>query len=67
MTILNWNKLLVLGIDSIDNQHKHLVDLANQLDEAVAIGTDHHTLIKIINDLVNYTVLHFQHEEQLMI
>ncbi|MEY3787657.1 MAG: hypothetical protein RLZ75_1864 [Pseudomonadota bacterium] len=67
MTILNWNKLFVLGIESIDNQHKYLVDLANQLDEAVAIGTDHHTLIKIINDLVNYTVLHFQHEEQLMI
>lgn len=66
MTILNWNKLLVLGIDSIDKQHKHLIDLANQLDEAVAIGADRHTLVNIIDDLVSYTVSHFQHEEQLM-
>ncbi|MGZ4968932.1 MAG: bacteriohemerythrin [Methylobacter sp.] len=66
MTILNWNNQLVLGIKSVDEQHKHLVDLANQLDEAVAIGADRDTIIKIINSLIDYTVYHFQHEEQLM-
>lgn len=67
MTILNWNSQLELGIDSVDKQHKHLIDLTNQLDEAVAIGAERDTLIKIINDLINYTVYHFQHEEQLML
>jgi len=66
MAILNWNDQLVLGIESVDKQHKHLIDLANQLDEAVAIGADRDTIIKIINNLVDYTVYHFQDEEQLM-
>ncbi|MFI3155621.1 MAG: bacteriohemerythrin [Methylococcaceae bacterium] len=66
MAILNWNNQLVLGIDSVDKQHKHLIDLANQLDEAVAIGADRDSIIKIVDSLIDYTVYHFQHEEQLM-
>ncbi|HEY8035191.1 MAG TPA: bacteriohemerythrin [Methylobacter sp.] len=66
MAILNWNNQLILGIDSVDEQHKHLIDLANQLDEAVAIGADRDTIIRIVNSLIDYTVHHFQHEEQLM-
>lgn len=66
MTILNWNKQLSLGIESVDKQHKHLIDLANQLDEAVALGADRTTIINLVNSLVEYTVHHFQHEEQLM-
>ncbi|MDO9268354.1 MAG: bacteriohemerythrin, partial [Methylobacter sp.] len=66
MTILNWNQQLVLGIESVDNQHKHLIDLTNQLDEAVAIGADRDTIIGIVNGLIDYTVYHFQHEDQLM-
>jgi hemerythrin-like metal-binding protein/PAS domain S-box-containing protein len=67
MAILNWNKQLVIGIESIDLQHKHLIDLTNQLDEALAIGANRDTLIKIVNDLIDYTVYHFAHEEQLMV
>ncbi len=66
MTILNWNNQLELGIESVDKQHKHLIDLTNQLDEAVAVGADRDTLIKIVNELIGYTVYHFRHEEQLM-
>lgn len=67
MAILNWNNQLALGIGSVDEQHKHLIDLTNQLDEAVALGTDRDTLIKIVNSLIDYTVYHFQDEEQLML
>jgi len=66
MAILNWNNQLVLGIESVDKQHKHLIDLTNQLDEAVAIGADRDTIIKIVNGLIDYTVYHFQHEDRLM-
>jgi two-component system NtrC family sensor kinase len=66
MAILNWNNQLVLGIESVDKQHKHLIDLTNQLDEAVAVGADRDTIINIVNGLIDYTVYHFQHEEGLM-
>ena len=67
MTILNWSKQLALGIESIDKQHQHLINLTNQMDEAIAVGTDQDSIIKIINGLVSYTVHHFQHEEGLML
>ena len=56
----------MLGIESVDNQHKHLIELVNQLDEAVAVGAERDTIIKIVNGLIDYTVYHFQHEQQLM-
>lgn len=66
MSILNWNDQLSVGIDSIDNQHRKLVALINKLDEAVALGETQDAIADTITELVNYTVYHFQHEEQLM-
>ena len=66
MTILTWNKRLVLGIEAVDKQHKHLVDLINRLDEAVALGQDDKSMTDVVNELLDYTVYHFRHEENLM-
>jgi hemerythrin-like metal-binding protein/PAS domain S-box-containing protein len=66
MGILTWNDQLLVGIDSVDNQHQQLVRLINRLDEVVALGEDHQTLLDTIKQLVDYTVYHFQHEEALM-
>jgi hemerythrin-like metal-binding protein/PAS domain S-box-containing protein len=67
MSILNWNDQLLVGVDSVDNQHRHLVELINRLDEVVAIGEDQQTIMEIVNQLVDYTVYHFQHEDELMV
>ena len=66
MTILTWNKQLVLGIEAVDKQHKHLLELINQLDEAIALGQDKKSMTDVVNDLIDYTVYHFRHEENLM-
>ncbi|MGR8932536.1 MAG: bacteriohemerythrin [Gammaproteobacteria bacterium] len=66
MNILTWNDQLILGIESVDRQHKQLVDLINQLDEAVALGSDKQTINGIVKALVDYTIYHFRHEEELM-
>jgi hemerythrin-like metal-binding protein/PAS domain S-box-containing protein len=66
MGILTWSDQLLVGIDSVDSQHQQLVKLINRLDEVAALGEDHHTLIETVNELVDYTVYHFQHEEELM-
>jgi hemerythrin-like metal-binding protein len=55
-----------VGIESIDEQHKHLVVLINQLDEFVVLGTDQSGIVETVKKLVDYTVYHFQHEEELM-
>lgn len=66
MSILTWNDQLLVGIDSVDSQHQNLVTLINRLDEVIALGEDHKTVLETVNDLVDYTVYHFQHEEKLM-
>lgn len=66
MGILTWSDQLLVGIDSVDSQHQQLVKLINRLDEVAALGEDHHTLIETVNELVDYTVYHFRHEEELM-
>lgn len=66
MSILTWNDQLLVGIESVDSQHQKLVALINRLDEVIALGEDHKTVLETVNDLVDYTVYHFQHEEKLM-
>lgn len=66
MSILTWNDQLLVGIDSVDNQHRHLVELINRLDELSTLGADMNTVLETVKQLVDYTVYHFQHEEQLM-
>lgn len=66
MGILNWSDQLLVGIESVDSQHQQLVKLINRLDEVAALGEDRHSLIETVNELVDYTVYHFQHEEALM-
>ncbi|MGR9046446.1 MAG: hemerythrin domain-containing protein [Gammaproteobacteria bacterium] len=66
MSILTWNKQLVLGIEVIDKQHKHLVDLINRLAEAVALGQSDQSMTAVIGELLAYSVYHFSFEEKLM-
>ena len=66
MTILTWNDKLLVNIDSVDRQHQHLVELINRLDEVIALGEDSHSVADTVNELIDYTVYHFQHEEDLM-
>lgn len=66
MAILTWNDQLKLGIPSVDEQHRRLVEILNQLDEAVAIGNEPRRIPELIDALIEYTQYHFKHEEQLM-
>ena len=56
----------MIGIDSVDHQHQQLVALINRLDEVVTLGAEQQTIVNTVDELVEYTVYHFQHEEELM-
>ena len=63
---LKWKAEYCTGIDSIDQQHKKLVNLINQLQTAVDYSTGSEFERDALDDLVNYTVTHFGYEEKLM-
>ena len=58
--------MLEVGVKEIDTQHRKLVDLANELADAVRAGKGKETLGKTLAELVRYTQTHFATEEKLM-
>ncbi|MEY4750096.1 MAG: hypothetical protein RIQ60_2310 [Pseudomonadota bacterium] len=66
MPLITWGPMLAVGVKEIDDQHKKLVELVNQLNDAMHAGQGKETLAPVLNELVRYTVYHFGTEERLM-
>lgn len=63
--LMAWGPKLILGITEIDDQHKKLVALINQLHKAMKLKKGLRKSGEILNGLVDYTVYHFGYEEEL--
>jgi len=63
---IKWSDDLSVGIDMVDEDHKKLLSLINQLQTAAHYQTDNTLIESTLNDLVDYTKYHFSREEQLM-
>ncbi|MDD2760323.1 MAG: PAS domain S-box protein, partial [Methylomonas sp.] len=61
--IFPWDENFDTGLAEIDNQHRKLVALLNRLANHVAFGSDDLRLDEIFEDLLAYTLYHFQTEE----
>ncbi|MBI5893260.1 MAG: bacteriohemerythrin [Deltaproteobacteria bacterium] len=66
MPIITWSNDLSVNIKEIDSQHKRLVDLINELHDAMSVGKGNAILGKILSDLIGYTKTHFADEERIM-
>src|SRR5690554_3556356 len=60
-----WSQELEVGIRQIDEQHKWLVDLTNQLHDLIEDGADRETISQFLDALMDYTMYHFIVEEEL--
>lgn len=68
MTKFEWNDSYLLNITEIDNQHKKLLSIANELYE-IFIGSEEAyklNMSKVLKKLTDYTVYHFEAEEKFM-
>ncbi len=66
MVCVEWNNSLSIGIPETDNEHMRLVAIFNELDEAMRRGKGSRVMMDILDQLIQYTVTHFQSEEALM-
>ena len=62
-----WDDKFNTGIEAIDRDHKGLVDLINDLYEAMQDGSGGALLLPIFSALKHYTETHFEREEQFMV
>lgn len=66
---LKWRDEFSTGIETIDNQHKHLLEIGTRIYELAELddGVDHYDeILAILTELKDYTVYHFGYEEKLM-
>ncbi len=66
MPLLTWNDNYSVNIKQFDDQHKKLIDLINQLHDAMKIGKGGLILSQVLKALITYTGSHFADEERLM-
>lgn len=61
-----WKDDLSVGIETIDDDHKKLLTLINNLQTAVFYPTGEAFERQALKELVDYTRYHFEREEQMM-
>jgi hemerythrin-like metal-binding protein len=66
MPLLPWNAKLEVGHSQIDSDHKKLVELLNRLHDAMQAGQARDVCGRILDELIQYTRVHFATEERLM-
>jgi len=63
---VKWNDSYSVGVEDIDNDHKKLLGLINQLQTAAHYSSDNDMIDTILDDLVDYTKYHFSKEEDML-
>ncbi len=65
--VISWDAgQMSTGDDSIDSQHRELIERINELHNACLAGTAREELLKLLDFLGNYAKSHFSHEEGIM-
>lgn len=62
-----WDKILSVGVDEIDEDHRKLVNIFNILNHSVMEEDSPDYLAATLEELINCTAWHFSHEERLML
>ncbi len=66
-----WKKEFELGIPTIDQQHKTLLDIGNRISSLIQEheeGDDNYEdIFNVVEELKSYTIYHFDTEEELLV
>lgn len=66
MSLITWQDSYSVGVPQIDEDHKLLISLINQLDDSIRGGQGRDVVGSVLNVLQEYTRGHFGREELLM-
>ncbi|MEN8248690.1 MAG: bacteriohemerythrin [Bacteroidota bacterium] len=64
MALITWNDSLSVNIESIDEQHKVLVDMINDFYTHIVDKSNKELIAELIAKMKDYTVFHFAYEEK---
>jgi hemerythrin len=64
MALMQWKSDYSVNVAEIDRQHQKLIQMINDLNDAMVEGKGKDAIGKIVDGLVNYTGTHFSTEEK---
>lgn len=66
MSFANWNDSYSVKVRRLDDEHKQLFSIINQLHEGMKAGRGKDVMQNVLNQLLCYTEQHFTDEEALL-
>jgi hemerythrin-like metal-binding protein len=66
MPQLQWTPDMSVGVASLDEDHRFMLGLLNDLEESIAAGGGDDAVTSILDALLDYTGYHFEREEAMM-
>ncbi len=67
MGLIQWNKEYSVGVTKLDNQHKKIIKILNQLIGQQFQAKDEQAIEEILDSLQDYMKEHFRTEEEYML
>lgn len=66
MPLIRWSSRLSVGVTQFDNEHQKMVEMINDLHQAMRTGKGAAKIGSIVDGLIIYVSTHFASEETLM-
>ena len=67
MPFLSWSEKFSIGVKQIDDQHRQLFELINNMYDKIKRDAEHSAPIEALDALLDYTNYHFKEEEIFMV
>jgi hemerythrin len=67
VTLLTWSHECIVGVQAMDDQHGILMDTLNELRLMLVRGADRRDISLQLERLIEFTQMHFNSEEQLLL
>jgi hemerythrin-like metal-binding protein len=64
MPFMTWNDRISVGVAAIDDDHKRLIGITNELYDAIVARRGKEVLGRLLDEIVVYTEYHFDREER---
>ncbi len=64
---IEWTEKFRAGVEKLDAQHKELIEMVNELQRQITMGSSKEELGKVVNKIYEHKKAHFADEERLML
>jgi hemerythrin len=65
MSLITWSEEISVGVSALDDEHKRVVEMLNDLYDALREDKGQEVIGDILASLEAYAAMHFKHEEDL--